>query len=790
MKKISRSGSLRGVLYGTLGLVAPFISAESAVAAEEAGLQEVVVTAQKRAENIQDVSIAISAFSAETLAALGWTDITQVASQTPNLDIKYVWGNSMPVATIRGIGMNDFQANSKPGVGFYVDEVYLPSIALMGLQLFDMERLEVLKGPQGTLYGRNTNGGAINYITRKPTQESTAYVKGSFGRFDRFEYEAAMGGALSETISGRLSVFGVQQGKGHVLNRVSGKKHGEVDINAWRAQLRFQPSDSLDVNVNVHGGQDSSQGAYFQHVGFWNKGATGATPAASRFCSAVLRGQRDPANCVDILQYSDKDNNIYAGDYTARNDLVYNGNKINFDDWDLDNSSIGGGINVAYEMENGMTLTSISSYEKYDRFQPKESDAQPLLFLDLYFASAIEAFAQEIRLASSGEGSVSWIVGAHYTDESVAEDPPRVLFVDNFLVNRAQVIYDQDQSQVAGFGQVDWRLAEDLKLTVGGRYLREKINFTSESSFLRPPNFDQATRIVLASVPGVVNVAGQAPIPVTGKTENNASTWRVALDWKPADNMLLYASASKGYKGGGFNGGFVTNIAQWVPYKPEDVRAYEIGFKSDWANRRLIFNGAAFYNDYTNLQAVSSRPSAAGVVQNFLANVSEAEIYGTEFDLTARPAPNLEVRAGLGLLRTKNKDPQPLFDGPFAAAGVIAPRKLANSPLYTLNLAVQYDMPMGDGGYLRFATDLNRAGKQFKEIQNNIALEVPDQGMWNGSISWRPASDNWSVSLYGRNLADTEYIMDTLSTPASNGWGVIVYGMPRTYGLSAEYRWK
>ena len=234
MKKISRSGSLRGVLYGTLGLVAPFISAESAVAAEEAGLQEVVVTAQKRAENIQDVSIAISAFSAETLAALGWTDITQVASQTPNLDIKYVWGNSMPVATIRGIGMNDFQANSKPGVGFYVDEVYLPSIALMGLQLFDMERLEVLKGPQGTLYGRNTNGGAINYITRKPTQESTAYVKGSFGRFDRFEYEAAMGGALSETISGRLSVFGVQQGKGHVLNRVSGKKHGEVDINAWR----------------------------------------------------------------------------------------------------------------------------------------------------------------------------------------------------------------------------------------------------------------------------------------------------------------------------------------------------------------------------------------------------------------------------------------------------------------------------------------------------------------------------------------------------------------------------
>ena len=152
---------------------------------------------------------------------------------------------------------------------------------------------------------------------------------------------------------------------------------------------------------------------------------------------------------------------------------------------------------------------------------------------------------------------------------------------------------------------------------------------------------------MLASIPGVINVSGQAPIPVTGKTQENATTWRVALDWKPADNMLLYASASKGYKGGGFNGGFVTNIAQWIPYKPEDVRAYEVGFKSDWANRRLILNGAAFYNDYTNLQAVSSRHSATGVVQNFLANVSEAEIYGAEFDLTARPVPNLEVRAGL-----------------------------------------------------------------------------------------------------------------------------------------------
>lgn len=773
-----------------LGLFLPLMMIAPAGAADDGGLQEVVVTAQKRAENIQNVSIAISAFSADALAALGWTDITQVASQTPNVDIKYVWGNSMPVATIRGIGMNDFQANSKPGVGFYVDEVYAASIAMMGLQLFDMERLEVLKGPQGTLYGRNTNGGAINYISKKPTSEFDAFVKTSYGRFDRLEYEGAVGGPISETVSGRLSVFGIQQGQGYVLNRVTGKKHGEVDINAWRAQLRFQLSEDLDVNLSAHGGQDRSQGAYFQHVGFWNKGAKGTTPAAQRFCAAVLQGRRDPLTCVDQLQYSDTDNNIYAGEYTARNDIVYNGRPINFDNWKLDNHGVGGALNVSYDINSGVKFVSISSYETYDRFQPKESDAEPALFLDLYFASKIKAYSQEFRLASSGENQLSWIVGANYNNESVAEDPPRVLFVDDFLVNRAQVIYDQHQTQSALFGQVDWRFAENWKVAAGVRTLKEKIRFTSESSFLRPPNFDQASRLILATVPGVINVAGQAPIPVDGKTDDSATIWRVAVDWKPSDNVLLYTSAAKGYKGGGFNGGFVTNIAQWIPYKPESVLAYEAGFKSDWLNRRVIFNGALFSSDYKNLQAVSSRPSATGVVQNFLANVSSAKIYGAEFDVSARPTPNLQLRAGLGLLHTKNEDSQPLFDGPFAAAGVIAPRKLANSPSYTVNLALQYDVPVAGNKLLRFSTDVNRAGKQFKEIQNNIALQVPEQGLWNGSIALLSADDRWTVSLYGRNLTDKGYIVDTLSTPASNGWGVIVYGMPRTYGLSAEYRLK
>jgi iron complex outermembrane receptor protein len=404
---------------------------------------------------------------------------------------------------------------------------------------------------------------------------------------------------------------------------------------------------------------------------------------------------------------------------------------------------------------------------------------------DLYFASKIRAYSQELRLASSAEGAVSWIAGLHYTNESVDEDPPRVLFTDTALVNRVQVIYAQDQNQVAAFGHLEWKFADAWKLAVGARYLEENLDFQGQSSFLLAAT-GFTTRLVLATIPGVLTIAGQ-PTPVTGLLSDKATTGRVALDWKPRTNLLVYASAAKGYKGGGYNGGFVASLANWVAYKPEDVKAYELGFKSDWLDRRLIFNGAFFYNDYKNLQAVSSRSNLLGVPGNFLANVSKAEITGAEFELTARPTQNFEVRAGLGLLDAKNKDRQPLFDGPFAGAGVIA---LANSPDYTINLAMTYDVPLASGNSLRFATDANRSDKQFKEIQNNIALEVPAQGLWNGSISMRGADDRWSVSVYGRNLADTEYIMDTLNSAGANGWGVIVYGLPRTYGISGEYRWK
>ena len=200
-------------------------------------IEEIIVTATKREQSLQDVNMAVDAISAETLRELGYTDIRDVANHSPNLNIKYAWGNSMPIYTIRGVGMNSFQASDTPSVGLFIDEVFQNSMVTMGAHLYDMERVEVLKGPQSALFGRNTNGGAVNYISRLPSREVEGFVRADYGRFERLELEGAVGGPLGETIAGRLSFQTVQQGDGWVYDRTSGEDIGEVDIFAARAQI-------------------------------------------------------------------------------------------------------------------------------------------------------------------------------------------------------------------------------------------------------------------------------------------------------------------------------------------------------------------------------------------------------------------------------------------------------------------------------------------------------------------------------------------------------------------------
>ncbi len=727
-------------------------------------IEEIVVTATKRAKSIQDVGIAINAFTSDNLRDLGWSDVTQVANQSPNLDIKYAWGNSMPIYTIRGVGMNSFQASDTPSVGLFVDEIFQTSIATMGTQLFDMERVEVLKGPQGALFGRNTNGGAVSYFSRRPSAENEGFVRFDVGNYNRYEVEGALNGAFSETFSARLSFSTIQQEDGWVHDRTSNTDVGEVDILAGRLQFSWRPDDDLDINLKLFSSRDRSQPAYFQHIGFWEKGAPART-----LCQAWQQtGTPDPATCVDVLGYSDTDGDSFAGDYTHRLDTPINANAR------LDNKDVGATLSIVKDWD-ALQFTSLTNWQTYDRFQPKESDGNPLLFVDLTFASEIEAISQEFRLMSNNDGMFNWIAGVVYAEDNVEETPPRVIYADHFLGLRAGLTYEQDRKSSAFYIQGEWQFNDRWAMTAGARYIKEKLKFEEEVYFLFPPDFNFDNRFILTTIPN-------EEFEVDGRLNSNETTWKVSVDFTPNSDLLFYGSVSTGFKGGGFNAGLLTNPRLAIPFDPEEVLAYEVGMKSTLADGRVQFNTAIFTYDYQGLQAATPRvDELLGTPLNFLTNLEDASIKGMEAELQWRPTEALSFNLGLGLLDTKNRDPGVNFNGPFGNA----PRVLPNSPEKTLNASVSYDLPLANGSFIRFFTDFVWEDDHYKEIVNN--LEIDSQYLWNGRISWFSADDKWSLALWGKNLTNEVYVVDTLTDPIGSGWGVYVVGMPRTYGVSATY---
>ncbi len=726
------------------------------------GLEEVVVTAQRREQGLNDVAIAVNAFGVEDIKDLGYVDVTQIAHQTPNLDIKYAWGNSMPIFTIRGVGMNSFQASDTSSVGLYVDDVFQTSVATMGAFLYDIERVEVLKGPQGTLFGRNTNGGAVNYLTRAPSmEESDGHVRVDFARFNRIEVEGAVGGPISDNWAGRVSFTTMQQGDGWVYDRTSGEDIGEVDIWAARAQLLYQPSDDFSARLIVFGSSDRSQPVYFQHIG------TLASPGVP--CQAFMEGRLDPNTCFDLLGYSDTDGDPYAGDYTNRLDTEINA------DATLKNDNIGATL-IIDKAWGDLDFRSITSGQTYDRFQPKESDGTVALFVDFLFASEISALSQEVRLSSNAENNFSWIVGAQISSDTAEESPDRIGYLDDLGV-RFGLRYKQERLNAGIYGQAIWRLNDQWSLELGGRFLYDDVDF-SATTYIDVDPGPGVTEFVLAGCPDPAGV-----IPLACQTDDTAFTGKVGLEYRANDNLLAYGSVSTGYKPGGFNGGLNTNSELYTPFLEEELLALEAGLKVTLMDGRAQLNLAVFDYDYDGLQAATPRPAQnqAGIL-NFLTNLESADISGAEAELRVKLTENLEVNLGASVLDTKNNDPGVNFNGDFGDS----PRKLANAPENSFNIAVAWDVPLSSGGRVRFFTDYNYEGDHFKQIVNNPALEVSNK-LWNARVSWISPDEKLNVAVYGKNLSDEIYRVDDLGAGGALGWGVLVLGMPRVIGVSARY---
>jgi len=580
---------------------------------DEIYLEELIVTAQKRSESVQDIPISIAAFSDKQLNALGITQSGELGQFVPGLEIGNSSGEgSQLILFLRGAGLNDLNTNNAGPVGIYSDEVYVSSPALSPFQLFDAERVEVLKGPQGTIYGRNTTGGAVKFITKKPTRERKYSGRWRIGNQGRTTLEASASGPLSDTVSARVAVI-KQDSDGFGTNLADGSDINGIDSGAYRALVQFEPNDRLKVLVNVHGANVNSQATSFSPLGTLDP-TTGAVCSDAR----ILANE-----CVDRLGYRAPDNEL-------------DGNFNEVDNVDL--SSKGGYVQVDYEFGNN-TFTSVTAFDELDRTLPEESDGSPNSLLAIDFGVSSDTFSQEFRLTGSSD-------------------------------------------RMAIYTQFNFQLNDSLALTLGGRYTDETREFDALAQF-EEPGTDPLVNFDFRDL----------------ETSADAFSYRAALEYKPNYTTLYYGSVSRGFKSGGFNGGFLSvspegSRRQLEPFDPEFLTAFELGVKADFLDSRVRVNAALFLNQFSDLQ-VFSQINTGAIPVLVLDNASDAESKGLEIEASTIITPGLTATLNAAFIRSELKD--------FIASDTgldFSGNNIAQTPETSISGILAYETGLRNGGRL------------------------------------------------------------------------------------------
>jgi outer membrane receptor protein involved in Fe transport len=708
MKRTLLSASI--ALIGSISLPGQALAADSAASpTDTAALDKIVVTAQRREESAQDVGVAISVISGEELAERGVTKINQLKNLTPSLEIEPAFGGGQPQFRLRGIGFQDYATNNSSPVGVYLGDVALPLPVQTQGQLFDLERVEVLRGPQGTLYGRNTTGGAINFIPAKPTRETSYGVTASYGSFGELIAEAYASGSLSSSTRARLS-FATDQGGGWQHNRVTDEKLGDKNLNALRAQIEVDASERLKFALSAHYDEDKSenQGLYLFNS-FATKGGTGITIPADTDTRKTGWGLR-PAFAQEIG---------VAADAKPSKDNVGSGLALN-----------------ATLALDSFKLTSITSFEYLNRHELADWDASTSNESDEYFKTRANVFSEEIRVASNKGQNFNWVAGAYLAHEKLNEK-----FYSDFQDvwgAAARTTYSQQADTYAIFGQSDTRLARPLKLVTGLRYEREERKLEDFST-------------------SWVGAASPLTGPASRSQSSNALTGKLGLEYELAKNALLYASISRGVKSGGFTAYNAPVIDQIAPVKPEVLWAYELGFKSD-LSRSVRLNGAAYYYDYTNQQVQSAIFDSVYGPVGKIVNAPKSSIKGAELELEWVPISGLKIGQAIGYKTGKYKEFTALDVQASLAAWSSQYRNLEGSSLnfpklsYGGSLSYSWET---SGYHVRAETDYSYHDKYNSWLGS--AYDIDSYWLANARVIVSPVGSRWSVALWGKNIFNQKY---------------------------------
>lgn len=719
--------------------------------AQAAGAPEIIVTAQRRAESILRVPVAVTAMSQDDLAKQGITNTAQMTGMVPSLQVNSPYGDSQPNFTVRGIGVaNEHNPNQASPVGVYFDDAYIAARVVHGLQLFDLERVEVLRGPQGTLYGRNTTGGAINFISKKPSLSGMGgNLQVGYANYNTFTASGALDTTLVEDKVGLRVSFNYAHGDGYIRNIAPGEEDANsTDFIAGRAILLLKPSDRLTVTLKGTAGRSNPTQAAVYNLG---TGTDGYNPVLGT--SRALKG----------LGFFETDSERLGRSYVG---------------------SLGGELTVRYELSDSLSFTSLTSYDyaKQEFTQEGTGLTSPVFEqpLDTLYGNRFTMFNQEARLTYS-QGDTDLQAGAYYGYDKVSSNSYYWLLDGAAMIHQ---LYDQIRKSSAIFAQADQKFGDHLGVTLGLRYTWDRSSYRNYASYVAPAaNYtgERDTDIFPYSTGSFIHgsydpaTGGFASGP-TILLRSSALTGRLAVNYTFDDGKMLYASYSRGYRSAAYCGQCF--FAPIDTTRPEKVDAYEVGAKGRMLDNMLTFSLSAFLMNYRNSQI-----NETDGPQTLLVNVDKSRVKGVEFETTLSPASTVHVTLNGSFLDAKYQQANLLF-------GSIAGNRVPYAPRFQMSGRVDWELFTLGEGAVNFTPSFVHSGlvyfTPYNSDNGNGNLIQDANTKVNAQFSYD--TDRYTLRLWVNNLFNEKTFADGLDLRSSFGYDYLIAAPPRQYGVSFNYK--
>lgn len=797
----------------TLSKIALSVALSSiAFSAQSAVLEEVIVTAQKREQSQQDVGIAITAFTGDQMKALGVTNTIEITEQVPGLQMTSFSPN-LVTFNIRGVSQNNFTDNNEAPVAVYIDDGYVASMNAISGQLFDVERVEVLRGPQGTLFGRNATGGVIHYITHgADDKETNGYVESTFADYGKFSLEGAVGGSFSDTARYRIAAR-TEESDGYIESTdfpegnplpASGQDLGGTDGIALRGAFQFDLSDTATLDLMYKYSKDDKvpTGGY-NFLPYGDAADAYIPPEFQDFVTNVIGA---PAGATGDIFFCQSQLDCFAPVDTAGR-TIFEGDHPepfqNYSDYvgfmDRETNNVTAKFDV--ELANGMQFVSITNYSNTDKFYTEDGDGIPVPIIEFTTVADFTQMSQEFRLSAETE-NLRWQAGVYYLDMEtdaevitqgapVAGEAAGLGLIDangNSLAVNARVAQDYvlDSSNWSIFGQLEYDINDKSTIIAGYRFSQDDKDLDFQRTFQADALLDPVTGASNNTPVSILGLDLRSAVAAAGGDQDTVdygdSAVRLQWDYKANEDTLWFASYNRGIKGGNFAPSANVSLAQ-VRHDEEVLSAFEIGVKSEFSEGRVRLNATAFYYDYEDYQAFTFSGGTPSVSN------ADAENQGLEIEAVLLPNENWDIILGASLQDSSVDNVQtPQLQGTPVGFSVNWPVQflndveLPNAPSFGANYLFRYNIDAW-GGNVAVQLDGAYYADQYLEVTNGGAAFQSSYNVNNASVTW--ANEQWSIRAWVKNLADEEFKQYALDLGILGG--TAVYAPPRWAGVTVGY---